>query len=195
MASDVQQLLEKVRSYLPGEKVALVEEALEFAQEKHAGQLRRSGGPYIQHPVQVAQFLADLHLDVTTLAAALLHDVVEDCGVTTKELDSRFGLEVARLVDGLTKLTRLDPIAEAGREPLTHRTGDTRAESLRKMLVAMAEDIRVVLIKLADRLHNMQTLGPMPPARRVAIAQETLDIYAPLAHGWGWAALNGNWKT
>ena len=185
MAANAQELLEKTRSYLPEEKVALVEEALAFAREKHAGQSRRSGGPYIQHPIQVTQFLADLHLDVTTLAAALLHDVVEDCGVTVKELQDRFGPEVARLVDGLTKLTLLDPISEEGREPLTHWTGGTQAESLRKMLVAMAEDIRVVLIKLADRLHNMQTLGPMPPVRRVAIAQETLDIYAPLAHRLG----------
>ena len=185
MAASVQGLLDKAHSYLPEEKVQLVEEALEFARAKHSGQSRRSGGPYIQHPIQVAHFLADLHLDATTLASALLHDVVEDCGVTVEELRQQFGPDVARLVDGLTKLTRLDMIAgEAASQP-ARRSDSDQAESLRKMLVAMAEDIRVVLIKLADRLHNMQTLGPMPPVRRVAIAQETLDIYAPLAHRLG----------
>ena len=185
MVSGTQELLEKVRSYLPEEKVGLVLDALEFARTKHAGQSRRSGGPYIQHPVQVAHYLADLNVDATTLAAALLHDVVEDCGVSVAELREAFGPDVARLVDALTKLTRLDMIAgEAGSQP-ARRSDSAQAESLRKMLVAMAEDIRVVLIKLADRLHNMQTLGPMPPVRRVAIAQETLDIYAPLAHRLG----------
>jgi guanosine-3',5'-bis(diphosphate) 3'-pyrophosphohydrolase len=185
-------LLEVVRSYLPADKARLVEDALEFAVQKHAGQTRRSGHPYIEHPVSIARYLADLHLDTTTLSAALLHDVIEDCGVTVEELRGRFGDDVARLVDGVTKLTHLDLMAGddgdqgPGRpDQAAQRTNGTRAESLRKMLVAMAEDIRVVLIKLADRLHNMQTLGAMPPDRRVAIAQETLDIYAPLAHRLG----------
>ena len=178
-------LVEKVSGYLSADKVALVERALVYAGELHAGQSRRSGEPYIQHPVSVAEYLADLSLDATTIAAALLHDVVEDCGVTTEEVAERFGTDVARLVDGVTKLQRLDILAGDDAEAPRARADGTQAESLRKMLLAMAEDIRVVLIKLADRLHNMRTLDALPPDRRVAISQETLDIYAPLAHRLG----------
>ncbi|CAI8008552.1 GTP pyrophosphokinase [Geodia barretti] len=153
----------------------LVEQAYEFADECHRGQKRVSGEPYIAHPLQTALFLVDLRLDVNTIVAALLHDVVEDCDVALDELASRFGTEVAKLVDGVTKLTKLDVrLQQSG-----------SAESLRKMLVAMAEDIRVVLIKLADRLHNMRTLDVLPPEKRRRIAQETLDIYSPLAHRLG----------
>jgi guanosine-3',5'-bis(diphosphate) 3'-pyrophosphohydrolase len=177
-------LLERVGSYLPPERARLVADALEYADVLHNGQHRRSGGPYIDHPISVATYLAELSLDATTIAAALLHDVIEDCGVTTDELASRFGEDVARLVDGVTKLTRLDEVGtEVNQELLVSR--GIRAESLRKMLIAMAEDIRVVLIKLADRLHNMKTLGALAPARRIVISQETLDIYAPLAHRLG----------
>ncbi|CAI8008553.1 GTP pyrophosphokinase [Geodia barretti] len=151
----------------------LVEQAYEFADECHRGQKRVSGEPYIAHPLQTALFLVDLRLDVNTIVAALLHDVVEDCDVALDELASRFGTEVAKLVDGVTKLTKLD------------EQDHLYAESLRKMLVAMAEDIRVVLIKLADRLHNMRTLDVLPPEKRRRIAQETLDIYSPLAHRLG----------
>jgi GTP pyrophosphokinase len=180
----MEALLATVREYLPADRISLVEQALEYAQEMHAGQSRRSGEPYIDHPVNAAKYLADLSLDATTIAAALLHDVVEDCGVTIEELTKRFGEDVARLVDGVTKLTRLDLLAgDDSGSPYAADVG--QAESLRKMLVAMAEDIRVVLIKLADRLHNMRTLGALPPRRRVAIARETLDIYAPLAHRLG----------
>ncbi|MBM3941145.1 MAG: bifunctional (p)ppGpp synthetase/guanosine-3',5'-bis(diphosphate) 3'-pyrophosphohydrolase [SAR202 cluster bacterium] len=179
-----QALLEKVRKSLPPEKAALVRDALEYAQQAHQGQNRRSGEPYIEHPVNVASFLADLDLDATTISAALLHDVVEDCGVSVEELGRRFGSDVARLVDGVTKLTKLDKLTDPS-SPITPRKDGTQAESIRKMLIAMAEDIRVVLIKLADRLHNMKTLSVMPPERRVAISQETLDIYAPLAHRLG----------
>ena len=182
------ELFTSLQSYLPGERVALVEKAYSFAEECHRGQKRLSGGPYIEHPLQTASFLADLHLDVTTIAAALLHDVIEDCGVTCEELKQRFGDDVARLVDGVTKLTRMD-LKLMGRddpeESGSLQDDHLRAESLRKMLVAMAEDVRVVLIKLADRLHNMRTLGALAPARRRAIAQETLDIYTPLAHRLG----------
>ena len=178
------QLLEKIRDYLPQERAELVERALEYAVRMHDGQSRRSGEPYIEHPVSAAKYLADLSLDAPTIAAALLHDVVEDCDVTVDDLRREFGDDVARLVDGVTKLTKLDSLASDDRD--VHRPADDRqAESLRKMLVAMAEDIRVVLIKLADRLHNMQTLGALGPDRREAIAQETLDIYAPLAHRLG----------
>ena len=188
MTTDVTELLDRVQSYLPEDKVALVEKSYRFAAKCHEGQKRVSGGPYIQHPLQTALFLADLHLDVPTVAAALLHDVMEDCGVSYEELTQHFGEDVANLVDGVTKLTRLDFKLTGDEDPQqTCATQDDRvqAESLRKMLVAMAEDIRVVLIKLADRLHNMRTLGALAVQRRKAIAQETLDIYSPLAHRLG----------
>ncbi len=179
----VSALLEKARGYLPDDRAELVERALEFAGAAHEGQTRRSGEPYVHHPVEVASYLADLNLDAATLAAALLHDVIEDCGVSADDLRDRFGDDVARLADGVTKLTRLDTLT-GGAQPLVAKS-NSEAESLRKMLVAMANDVRVVLIKLADRLHNMRTLAALPPARRAAIAQETLDIYAPLAHRLG----------
>ncbi len=183
-APDVVELLTKVREYLPEDKSGLVEQAYRYASQCHDGQSRNSGGPYIEHPVSTALFLADLRLDATTLSAALLHDVVEDCGVTTEELTKLFGPDVSKLVDGVTKLTRMEPDGEsqASSLPLKDRL---EAETLRKMLVAMAEDIRVVLIKLADRLHNMRTLSALSEERQRAISQETLDIYAPLAHRLG----------
>jgi guanosine-3',5'-bis(diphosphate) 3'-pyrophosphohydrolase len=180
----MEELLAKVRAYLPADKTELIEDALAYAAQKHEGQMRRSGEPFIEHPINAAKYLADLTLDAQTIAAALLHDVVEDCGITVEELRTRFGNDVASLVDGVTKLTRLDLIPEDETGPTVPRDHG-QAESLRKMLVAMAEDIRVVLIKLADRLHNMRTLGALAPNRRVAIAQETLDIYAPIAHRLG----------
>jgi guanosine-3',5'-bis(diphosphate) 3'-pyrophosphohydrolase len=185
MAAMLADLLKKTGSYLPADKLGLVQKAYEFAQEQHRGQVRLSGQPYITHPLQTAMYLADLHQDASTLAAALLHDVVEDCGVSTEDLAEQFNPEVARLVDGVTKLTRIDLLAlgSDGDRPAEER--NAQAESIRKMLVAMAEDIRVVLIKLGDRLHNMQTLGYLPITSRQRIAQETLDIYAPLAHRLG----------
>ena len=147
-----------------------------------------SGEPYIAHPLEAALYLADLNLDADTIMAALLHDVIEDCGVTFQEIESRFNNQVAKLVDGVTKLTRMDyrppDSAIIGFES-DDESVNLYAESLRKMLVAMAEDIRVVLIKLADRLHNMRTLDALPPEKRRRIAQETLDIYSPLAHRLG----------
>ena len=174
-------LLNQVGKYLPTEKIELVESAYKYAARCHESQTRVSGGPYLEHPLKTARFLADLRLDAHTLAAALLHDVIEDCGVTYRELSDAFGEEVAKLVDGVTKLTRMD-MERAGRVFSEDYLQD---ESLRKMLVAMAEDVRVVLIKLADRLHNMQTLSALPPERQRVIAQETLDIYSPLAHRLG----------
>ncbi len=174
--------------YLPADQSARIEQAYAYAGQCHQGQTRKSGDPYIVHPLQTAVFLADLHLDADTIMAALLHDVAEDCGVSIQELSSRFGGEVGKLVDGVTKLTRLDYRLQAPGANGAHRGDDIdplQAESLRKMLVAMAQDIRVVLIKLADRLHNMQTLDAMPPDKRRSIAQETLDIYSPLAHRLG----------
>ena len=187
LTTDVSQLISKARAYLPEEKLGLVEDAFAFASQCHDGQERMSGVPYIEHPIQTALELAELRLDADSLAAGLLHDVIEDCGVTVEQLTERFGPEVAKLVDGVTKLTRMD-LARLGRLEKTvgsSTEGHLQAESLRKMLVAMAEDIRVVLIKLADRLHNMRTLSALPPRRRRVIAQETLEIYAPLAHRLG----------
>jgi GTP pyrophosphokinase len=174
-----QRLIEKAQLYLPPDKVKLVKEAYEFAAKSHDGQCRVSGEPYIEHPLQVALTLADLQLDASSLAAALLHDVVENCGVPNIDIETRFGSEVAKLVDGVT---RLGKIAWAG-EDIARR--ESQAKNLRKMLVAMAEDIRVVFIKLADRLHNMQTLHFMLPEKQTRIAQETMEIYAPLAHRLG----------
>jgi guanosine-3',5'-bis(diphosphate) 3'-pyrophosphohydrolase len=176
---DFSELKEKAQSYLPPEKVTLVEKAYEFAEKAHHGQLRKSGEPYIQHPLKVAMSLAELQLDGQSLAAALLHDVPENCGVPLKEIETNFGPEVTRLVDGVSRLGKLTWQGE-GPGPR-----DTQAENLRKMLVAMAEDLRVVFIKLADRLHNMSTLDAHTPAKQKEIAQETLEIYAPLAHRLG----------
>ena len=177
---EVNALIEQASAYLPDDKVALVTAAYEFASRAHQGQVRKTGEPYLEHPLNTAMILAEFNLDSETLAAALLHDVPEDCGVSLDEIEANFGLQVVKLVDGVTKLNRLTSRA---------RTGETKskvqAENLRKMLLATAEDLRVVLIKLADRLHNMRTLGALPAEKRRAIAQETMEIYAPLAHRLG----------
>ena len=174
------QMLNRVQKYHPGDGYKLVEKAWKFAEAAHEGQIRKSGEPYFTHPCLVASILTDLMIDPPTIAAGLLHDTVEDCeGITLDTIREKFGEEVADLVDGVTKLNRLD---FANRE-------EAQAESLRKMILAMSRDIRVVLIKLADRLHNMRTLRFQPEDRRVAIARETLDIYAPLAHRLGVYAL------
>jgi guanosine-3',5'-bis(diphosphate) 3'-pyrophosphohydrolase len=177
---DFGRLLEKVKGYLPPEKMAVVEDAYHFAAEKHQGQVRKSGEPYLEHPLQTALILAELQLDASSIAAALLHDIPEDCGLPVAEIEAKFGTEIAKLVDGTTKLGKVSfPASE------TVAAGEAQAENLRKMLVAMAEDLRVVFIKLADRLHNMRTLDALPPDRQFGIAQETLEIYAPLAHRLG----------
>jgi guanosine-3',5'-bis(diphosphate) 3'-pyrophosphohydrolase len=174
------QLREKAQGYLPPERMALVKDAYDYALKAHQGQMRKSGKkPYIEHPLQTALILAELQLDASTLAAALLHDVPENCGISISELEAKFGPEVARLVDGTTKLSKLSLHTPSV------ATGKTQAENLRKMLVAMAEDLRVVFIKLADRLHNMRTLQALSPEVQRSIAQETLEIYAPLAHRLG----------
>jgi GTP diphosphokinase / guanosine-3',5'-bis(diphosphate) 3'-diphosphatase len=175
----LQTLIEKARRYLPPEKISLLENAYQYAAKAHEGQTRLSGEPYIEHPLQLALTLADLQLDASSLAAALLHDVPEDCNIPIAEIEKNFGAEVAKLVDGVT---RLGKISWAG-EDITRN--ESQARNLRKMLVAMAEDIRVVFIKLADRLHNMQTLHVQPPDKQRSISQETLEIYAPLAHRLG----------
>ena len=145
-----------------------------------------SGEPFIDHPLQTALFLAELKLDANALSAAILHDVIEDCQVSTKEIEHRFGQEIAGLVDGVTKLTKTELLTEKFDFELSDSADSlAHAASVRKMLVTMAEDVRVVLIKLSDRLHNMRTLKSLPKERRLVIAQETLDIYAPLAHRLG----------
>ena len=177
---DIKELITKISEYLPKEKLPLIEEAYRFALEAHAGQVRKSGEPYVEHPVQTAMIVADFHLDADSIAAALLHDVSEDCGISLEEIEGKFGAEVRNLVDGTTKLNK---IAQLGSESV--EDSHTQAESLRKMLFATSQDVRVVFIKLADRLHNMRTLGPLSPQKRERIAQETMDIYAPLAHRLG----------
>ncbi len=179
-------LLHSVRQYLPADRASSVEDALTYAINAHDGQERDSGEPFVVHPIATAVRLADMRLDATTIQAALLHDVIEDCDISFDELESEFGTDVAKLVDGVTKLKRLDMISENSAMRKQIATPEaTRAASLRKMLVAMAEDVRVVLIKLSDRLHNMQTLGHLPVPKQQRISRETLDIYSPLAHRLG----------
>jgi GTP diphosphokinase / guanosine-3',5'-bis(diphosphate) 3'-diphosphatase len=170
-AAGIAQLVGKLENYLPPEQVELVQEAYETANAAHHGQRRLSGEPYITHPVAVASILADLHLDAQTLCAALLHDVIEDTPTAKDEILGRFGREVANIVDGVSKL---DKVQFKSRE-------EAQAESFRKMILAMVRDIRVIIVKLADRTHNMRTLGSVPAPKRRRIAQETLDIYAPIA--------------
>ena len=174
-----EQMIEKAQAYLPSEKVAIVKDAYNFAFKVHQGQLRESGEAYLEHPLQTALILAELQLDANSLAAALLHDVPENCGVPISEIEAKFGPEIGKLVDGTTKLGKLSRQEES----VAHK--EPQMENLRKMLVAMAEDIRVVFIKLADRLHNMRTLSALSLEKQHRIAQETLDIYAPLAHRLG----------
>jgi RelA/SpoT family (p)ppGpp synthetase len=170
-AIGLDRLLKKAHGYLPEEQVDQILEAYHFAEEAHQGQRRKTGEPYISHPVAVADMLAGLKLDAQTIMAALLHDVIEDTATAKEHLARRFGAEVAELVDGVSKL---DQIAFRSR-------AEAQAESFRKMLLAMVGDIRVILVKLADRTHNMRTLWVMPPEKRRRIARETLEIYAPIA--------------
>ena len=185
-SESVKALLHSVNKYLPQDRAASVHAALDYAIKVHDGQKRDSGEEFIEHPIATALRLADMKLDTTTIEAALLHDVMEDCGISFAELESEFGNEVAKLVDGVTKLKRLDMITENSAMMKQIAAPEaTRAASLRKMLVAMAEDVRVVLIKLSDRLHNMQTLQHLPVPKQQRISRETLDIYSPLAHRLG----------
>ncbi len=171
----LKELLGTVGAYLPPEQVERIREAAEFGASAHKGQKRLSGEPFIAHPVAAASILADLHLDADTIIAAILHDVIEDTPTPKDQLAERFGMDVAELVDGVTKL---DQIKFKSRE-------EAQAESFRKMLLAMVRDLRVVLVKLADRTHNMRTIDAMSLARRRAIARETLEIYAPIAERLG----------
>ena len=185
-SSSSKALLDSVSAYLPADRASIVEDALNYASNAHQGQVRESGEPFIEHPIATALRLADMRLDTTTIQAALLHDVMEDCGISFQQIESDFGNDVAKLVDGVTKLKRLDMISEnSAMLKQIAKPEATRAASLRKMLVAMADDVRVVLIKLSDRLHNMQTLQYLPTPKQQRISRETLDIYSPLAHRLG----------
>ncbi len=171
----LRRLVEKLRSYLPAEQIEQIMRAYEFSAAAHEGQTRKSGEPYITHPVAVAQELAEMHLDAQAISAAILHDVVEDTPVSIADIEENFGAEAALLVDAVSKLDQIQ----------FHSRAEAQAESFRKMMLAMIEDIRVILVKLADRLHNMQTLDSLPADKRARIARETLDIYAPIANRLG----------
>ncbi|MEJ2760766.1 MAG: bifunctional (p)ppGpp synthetase/guanosine-3',5'-bis(diphosphate) 3'-pyrophosphohydrolase [Gammaproteobacteria bacterium] len=175
MTTTITDLERLTRSYLPSGEIDRIRDAYEFSAKAHEGQHRQSGEPYIHHPLEVARILADMHMDYQTLAAAILHDVIEDTGTVKGEIHRKFGKGIAELVDGVSKLTQIqfDTRAQA------------QAHNFRKMLMAMSNDIRVILVKLADRLHNMRTLGALEPERRRRIARETLEIYAPIAQRLG----------
>jgi GTP diphosphokinase / guanosine-3',5'-bis(diphosphate) 3'-diphosphatase len=175
------ELMDKVRRNRPGDDLELLRRAYDFAAEQHKTQTRLSGEPFLSHPVEVAHLLADMKLDVTSLCAALLHDVVEDTKIPLEQISELFGADVARLVEGATKISRLDLLAPETRQ----------AENVRKMLLAMVNDVRVVMVKLADRLHNMRTLEFLDPVRQQRIARETLDIYAPVANRLGMGLIRG----
>ncbi|KTB47692.1 (p)ppGpp synthetase [Dehalogenimonas alkenigignens] len=182
---EVTALLEATARYLPWEKVEQIRSAYDFAAKAHEGQTRKSGEPFIEHPLSVALILAELQLDATAVKAALLHDVPEDSAIPLTKIEELFGKDVGKLVDGVTKLAKLSLAAPGETRFSGNTTYERQAENLRKMLVAMAEDLRVVFIKLADRLHNMRTLDAMPPEKQKDTARETLEIYAPLAHRLG----------
>ncbi len=176
--TDLDQLLDRVKSYHADADLGVVRKAYEFSAKAHEGQRRRSGEPYLQHPIAVAGVLTSLKTDVTAIVAGLLHDTLEDTVATPEELEKEFGKDVVHLVDGVTKIGKI-----------TFKSYEEKqAENFRKMVLSMADDIRVVLIKLADRLHNMRTLEHLSSVKRQEIAQETLEIYAPLANrlGIGW---------
>ena len=171
----IEVLTAKLSAYLDPKEVRAIERAYHFSEQSHRGQLRASGDAYITHPLAVAHILADMHLDHESLMAGLLHDVIEDTGVTKGQISRRFGRDVAELVDGVSKLTGIEFQSKAERQ----------AESFQKMTLAMSRDIRVMLVKLADRLHNMRTLGPLDATKKRRVARETLDIYAPIAQRLG----------
>jgi len=174
-------LLRRIRSYRPGDDLSSIKKAYEFSSQHHKGQARESGEPYLVHPLQVATILAEMQLDTTAITAGLLHDAVEDTSVTIDEIQAEFGEQVAHIVEGVTKISKIDFASSE----------EAQAENVRKMVLAMMDDIRVVLIKLADRLHNMRTLKFLSEARQQKIARETLDIYAPIAHRLGMGKIRG----
>src|SRR6476620_1672765 len=172
---EIPDLIDRVRSYQPAADAELITRAYDFSQKAHDGQKRKSGDPYFIHPASVAGIITELRLDTASVCAGLLHDVVEDTLATTKDIEREFGNEIASLVDGVTKLGKINFTSKE----------DRQAENFRKMVVAMARDIRVLLIKLCDRVDNMRTLEHMKPEAQERIARETIEIYAPLANRLG----------
>jgi len=181
----VQQLCDALSGYLEQRQVEECVRAYHFGAKAHAGQVRKTGEAYICHPIAVALSLAEMRMDANGIMAAILHDVVEDTTVTKKELATHFNQEVAELVDGVTKLSKIDSKSHA----------EAQAENVRKMFLAMGKDLRVIMVKLADRLHNMQTLGVMSPEKKRRIARETLDIYAPIANRLGMNSIRHKLET
>src|SRR5471030_1381014 len=181
LTAKFQQLLAKVAENRPKDDPEIIRKAYEFSLKHHQGQTRASGEAYLIHPLEVAVVLADMKLDSTAIAAGLLHDAIEDTDVTHEDVRREFGDQVVHIVEGVTKIDKID---FASRE-------ERQAENVRKMVLAMVDDIRVVLIKLADRLHNMRTLKHLSPERQLKIAKETLEIYAPLAHRLGMGKVRG----
>jgi guanosine-3',5'-bis(diphosphate) 3'-pyrophosphohydrolase len=173
------ELVERVQKYKPDVNEALLNKAYVYAMQKHGKQTRASGDPYISHPLEVAAILTEMRLDESTIAVALLHDTIEDTSATRAEIDELFGEDIGRLVEGLTKIKKLDLVTKRAKQ----------AENLRKLLLAISDDVRVLLVKLADRLHNMRTLEHVAPEKRARIAEETMDIYAPLAGRMGMQAM------
>ena len=170
-----QALEDRIKGYNPTVDTQRLFDAFSFADTAHSGQLRKSGEPYIIHPIAVAEIVAELELDIDSIIAALLHDVIEDTGATHEDIAKRFGEPVAQLVEGVTKLTKMQFVTKE----------EEQMENLRKMLMAMAKDIRVILIKVCDRLHNMRTMEYQSPKKQREKALETMEIYAPIAHRLG----------
>src|SRR5438128_7509753 len=176
-----EEIVRKVQISRPGDDLSLLRKAYEFSASEHKTQTRISGEPFVSHPLAVANVLADMKLDVVCLVAGMLHDVVEDTPTTVDRISQEFGPDVARIVEGVTKISRIEFVSPEVQQ----------AENLRKMVLAMVDDIRVVLVKLADRLHNMRTLEHLPPEKRERIARETIEIYAPIAHRLGMGKIRG----
>src|ERR1700741_2881722 len=176
-----EEILDKVEKYHPGDNLDLIRRAYIFSAKEHKGQVRASGEPYLTHPLEVANLLAEMKMDALTGSVGLLHDVVEDTLTTLEKIEELFGADVAHIVDGVTKISQI---------PFTSKE-EKQAENFRKMLLAMTDDIRVIMVKFADRLHNMRTLAYLSADRREAIARETMDIYAPLANRLGMGKIRG----
>src|SRR5256884_3593360 len=177
----LEEILDKVEKHHPGDKLDLIRRAYIFSAKEHKGQVRASGEPYLTHPLEVANLLAEMKMDAVTVGVGLLHDVVEDTLTTLEKIEELFGPEVAHIVDGVTKISQIQFTSKE----------EKQAENFRKMLLAMTDDIRVIMVKFADRLHNMRTLAYLPSERRQAIARETLEIYAPLANRLGMGKIRG----
>src|SRR6266853_3822876 len=180
-ATRFRELLKHVQSYRANDDLDIIHKAYDFSLRHHEGQSRASGEPYLVHPLEVALVLAEMKMDPVAIAAGLLHDSVEDTSVTIVDIRKEFGEQVAHIVEGVTKISKIDFASSEERQ----------AENVRKMVLAMVDDIRVVLIKLADRLHNMRTLEHLPAERQHQISQETLEIYAPIAHRLGMGKVRG----